>query len=585
VLTGCTMFSLLQTPLDASTLPPQQESNQPPLSRSQTEIQKKSAAAPADPNPQTQPTGFSVTQFLVEGNTLLSADKIEEVLEKHKGQGRTMEDLENARSALEKTYNAAGYPTVLVNIPEQTIDEGIVKLQVIEGRLGAIKVTGNEHFNRWKILEKLPSLKHGEVLYEPAFAKELAAVNAIPDLKVAPVLKPGDEPGLVNLELKVKDRLPVHGKLEGDNKGPITTPRNRLLAEIQHANLFGNNEILTVSTIQTPTDWGAVQNYGFSFVDPIIWPDHILALYASRSKSTSTLAGSALSVGGGDIAIAGNATVAGIRYMFPLTRSTVSTHQLAIGLDYKRLEETNAQFPGGLGSLTILSAIQYTPAFLGYTGTLPDSNGQTRLTASAKGYVAGTIPGGHESDFTGDPNDPSKPGIARKGVTGTFAVLQGGIDRVQFLPADFSLLIHVDGQWASEPLPPAELYFAGGMDTVRGYDNYQAVGDNAIRGRAELTSPELLSIPIDRFWQRKKSADWLFRIRGIAFFDVANLWTANPQPGQFDQFRLMGTGVGIRAKLPKDIGDLKVDNGWALRTSGVTQRGDTFVHFSVNIGF
>jgi len=576
------MFSLIQMPLDARAQPPQRESKQPPLSGTQTDIEKKQGANPADPNAKTQTTGFSVMQFVVEGNTILSADKIEEVLEKYKGQGRTMEDLDKARSELEKTYNTAGYPTVLVNIPEQTIDQGVVKLQVVEGRLGSIKVTGNEHFNRWKILEKLPSLKHGEVLYEPAFAKELAAVNAIPDLKVAPVLKPGDEPGLVNLELKVKDRLPVHGKLEGDNKGPITTPRNRLLAEIQHANLFGNNEILTVSTVQTPTDWGAVQNYGFSFVDPIIWPDHILALYASRSKSTSTLAGNALNVGGGDIAIAGNAIVAGIRYMFPLTRNTISVHQLAIGLDYKRLEDTNAQFPGSLGSLTILSAIQYTPAFLGYTGTLPDSTGQTRLSTSAKGYIAGTIPGGDESDFTGD---ATKPGLARKDVTGTFAVLQGGIDRVQFFPGDFSLLLHVDGQWATGPLPPAELYFAGGMDTVRGYDNYQAVGDYAIRGRAELTTPELLSIPIDRMWQRRKSADWLFRIRGIVFYDAANLWTAKPQPEQISQFRLEGTGIGIRAKLPKDIGELKVDNGWALRTTAVTQRGDTFVHFSVNIGF
>ena len=534
--------------------------------------------------PQPESSGFAVTTILVEGNTLLSKAKIEEILEKHKGQNRTMQDLEQARSELEKAYSTAGYPTVLVNIPEQTIEQGTITLQVVEGRLGAIKVTGNEYFNRWKILEKLPSLKHGEVLYEPAFAKELALVNNIPDLKVAPVLKPGDEPGLVNLELKVKDRLPVHGKLEGDNKGPITTPRNRLLAEIQHANLFGNNEILTVSTVQTPTDWGAVQNYGFSFVDPIIWPDHVLALYASRSKSTSTLAGQSLNVGGGDIAIAGNATIAGIRYMFPLTRNTISVHQLSLGLDYKRLEETSAQFPGGLGSLTVLSPIQYLPAFLGYTGTFPDGTGQTKLSGSFKGYVAGTIPGGDKEDFTGD-GTPSNPGIARQGSTGTFAVLLGGIDRVQFLPADFSLLIHVDGQWASEPLPPAELYFAGGMDTVRGYDNYQAVGDHAIRGRAELTSPELLSIPIDRFWQRKKSADWLFRVRGIVFYDAANLWTANPQQGQLSQFRLEGTGIGIRAKLPKDVGELKVDNGWALRTSGPTHSGDTFVHFSVSIGF
>lgn len=535
---------------------------------------------------QNSPQTFSVLQYRVEGNSLLSAEAIESVLSPFKGNGLGLKEVEKARLELEKTYHQAGYPTVLVMVPEQSIDHGTVMLMVVEGRLGAITVTGNEYFPKYQILEKLPSLKHHTVLYEPAFVKEMAALNAIPDIKVAPVLKLGEEPGLVNLELKVKDRLPVHAKIEADNKGSVTTPRNRLLVEIQHANLFGNNEILTVQTVQTPTDWGAVQNYGFSFVDPLIWPDHLLALYASRSKSSSTLSGSSLNVGGGDISIAGNATIAGIRYMFPLTKATESTHQLAIGADYKRLERTDAQFPGGLGSLTILSPIQYTPAFLGYTGGFPDIAGHTRLTASAKGYVAGTIPGGRKSDFTGDPNDPfRKPGIARVGATGTFAVLQGGLDRFHILPQDFMLVLHVDGQWASQPLPPAEQYFAGGMDTVRGYDNFQATGDHAIRGRAELTTPELINIPIDRFWQRRRSAEWLFRIRGVVFYDAANLWVAQPQPGQVAQSRLEGTGFGIRAKLPKDVGELKIDNGWALHTNGVTKRGDTFVHFSVGIGF
>lgn len=49
---------------------------------------------------------------------------------------------------------------------------------------------------------------------------------------------------------------------------------------------------------------------------------------------------------------------------------------------------------------------------------------------------------------------------------------------------------------------PAEQYFAGGFDTVRGYRQFETLGDNAIRGRAELTTPELIDIPIDRMWQR-----------------------------------------------------------------------------------
>ena len=123
------------------------------------------------------------------------------------------------------------------------------------------------------------------------------------------------------------------------------------------------------------------------------------------------------------------------------------------------------------------------------------------------------------------------------------------------------------------------------MDTVRGYLNYETAGDHAVRGRAELTTPELLSIPFDRFWPRRKSADYNLRLRLVAFYDAAQLWVAKPLPGQIDQFRLEGTGVGLRGKLPKDIGQFQVDQGWALKDTPTTKRGDTFVHFSVSMAF
>lgn len=540
--------------------------------------------AESTPTAEKQTTRFAVTTYVVEGNTILKESVIDGILQKYKGSEIQLGDLEKARMELEKAYHEAGYPTVLVNLPEQTIEGGVVKLQIVEAPLIEITLTGNEHYKRYQIMEKLPSVKYGALLYEPQFAKELAALNANPDLKVAPVLKPGGEPGTVRLELKVKDRLPVHAKLEADNRGPVTTPRDRIVAEVQHTNLFGGDEILTASTVQTPTDWGAVQSYSVSFVDPIIWPDHLLAVYASHSQSNSVLAGGSVFAGGGNVSVAGNATIAGTRYYFPIFSGGQNTHQLAVGVDYKHLERTEATFPGGLGTITVIKPIQYTPMSLGYSGSIPDKLGANRITAMVKGYVAGMIPGGTKQDFEGTPNDPDNPPI-RKGSTGTFAVLQGGYERYQPLPEDFFLTLHVDGQWATQPLIPAELYFAGGMDTVRGYLNYETAGDNAVRGRAEITTPEFLTIPIDRIWQRKRSADYVFKLRLLAFYDIAKLWVEQPSPGQIDHFNLQGTGFGIRVALPKDVGVLKVDQGWALHDTPTTKRGDTFVHFSVGIAY
>ncbi len=528
---------------------------------------------------------FEITTYEVDGNTILEQAKIDRLLESYKGIDRRMNDVEQARAELEKQYHQAGYPTVLVNLPEQTIEKGLVRLQVVEGHLYSITVTGNEYYSWGSIRTKLPSLTPGALIYEPTFVKELAAVNGNPDLNVTPLMKPGSVPGTVDLELKVKDRLPVHGKLEADNRGPLTTPQNRLIAEVQHTNVFGNDEILTFNTVQTPTEWGAIQNYGASFVYPVIWPNHLLTVYASKSESNSILAGGAISVGGGgDVNIAGNATIAGVRYIFPLFPGGQYTHQLQIGLDYKRLEKTSATFPGG-STAVVLNPVQYTPLSIGYTGFYPDRFGLTRASFTAKGYVAGAIPGGRKEDFGGDPTDPfNKPGN-RAGSTGSFAVLQGGVSRVQPLPGQFSLDLMANGQWASQPLIPAEQFFAGGFDTVRGYLQFEAIGDHAIRGRAELTTPEVLKVPIDRIWQRRRSSDYTLRLRFATFYDAAHIWVAQAPPGQLSRFRLEGAGFGIRVKFPKDIGQLALDSGWALRDTLNTKRGDNFVHFSVGLSF
>lgn len=534
--------------------------------------------------PQQEAVGFTIKEFVVEGSTLLPPSKIDEITGKYRGPGKQMADLERARAELEKAYQALGFPTIIVSIPEQTIEEGTVRFQVIEGRLYDIRVTGNEHYPRWQILDKLPSVRVGKLLEEKQLVKELDAVNANPDLKVTPVLKAGTEPGTVDLELKVKDRLPFHAKITSDNKGPFTTPAHRLTVEGSYTNLWQADHILSLQTTQTPTDWGAVQGYSATYVAPISGPQHALAVYASKVVSQSILGGTTLAISPGDVSVAGNATVAGVRYFFPVFEGGTSTHTITLGADYKRLEKTEATFPGTLGTAVVLSPIQYTPLSLGYSAVHPDSYGMTLLSATAKGYWP-VIPGGKKEDFAGDPNDPfNKPGN-RAGATGKFFVLQATFDRAQPLPLGFNLALHADGQWANEPLVPAEQYFAGGMDSVRGYIQSESIGDHAVRGRAEVTTPNLIDIPIDWIWQRRRSSEVKIEWKIAAFYDTANLWIARAPAGQRNEFRLEGVGAGLRARLVPYNLTFHFDQGYALRDATATRRGDSFAHFMLSLAY
>jgi hemolysin activation/secretion protein len=62
---------------------------------------------------------------------------IEEAVYPCLGPGRTVHDVENARSALEKAYQAKGYQTVAVQVPPQQVAGGVVVLQVVESNAGS----------------------------------------------------------------------------------------------------------------------------------------------------------------------------------------------------------------------------------------------------------------------------------------------------------------------------------------------------------------------------------------------------------------------------------------------------------------
>jgi hemolysin activation/secretion protein len=83
----------------------------------------------------------------VEGATRLPPDRIDEVLAPFVGPERTIADLQQARAALESAYADRGYGATQVVLPEQEIKDGIVRLRVVEGKVGRILIEGNRFFD------------------------------------------------------------------------------------------------------------------------------------------------------------------------------------------------------------------------------------------------------------------------------------------------------------------------------------------------------------------------------------------------------------------------------------------------------
>jgi hemolysin activation/secretion protein len=184
---------------------------------------------------------FSVEKYLIMGNTILSPAIIGQVITNADGAFGTnvsFDGIGTVVTELGKVYRERGYVTVSVTVPQQKLTNETVKLQVTEGWLADIKVTGNRYFSSNNVMRALPSLDADMFLNGQIFNAELNRANASQDRTIYPVIGPGPEPGTSELTLKVKDQLPLHAKMELNNQSSPGTPDLRINSSAVYDNLW-----------------------------------------------------------------------------------------------------------------------------------------------------------------------------------------------------------------------------------------------------------------------------------------------------------------------------------------------------------
>ncbi len=496
---------------------------------------------------------FVVKSFVAEGNTLFEEKRIQEILGPYKGPKRTAQDVETARNALEKAYHDAGYPAVLVNIPEQTVEEGTVRLQVVESKIGNVRVTGNRWYTRTKVLRDLPSLAPGKVLYVPMVQKDLERMNRGQDFKASPVLSPGTEMGLTDVEIKVEDRLPLHGNLELNNRSTHDTSDLRLNASLRYDNLWQRDHSISAQFQTSPERTDEVRLYALSYTLPAPWMrDHQIAVYGLRSDSNTTTFGQGLLV-------TGKGTIIGARYVVPLEPYKFYAHNITLGVDYKDFDET-VGFNTATGTKTPIS---YAPLSFAYAASLPDKWGMTRFSS------------GLNVAFRGLVTDQREFEVKRYNAKGNYLYWTAGIERTHKLPAEMSLFVKVDGQITDQPLVSNEQYAAGGIASVRGYKEAEGLGDNAFHATVELSTPDL--------W-RKLSEKGSLQLFPYVFYDCAWLQVTDPLPGQTETINLAGVGAGVRGTVYKNW-YYEAAVGLPLRHTERTEAQRERWHFKIGVQF
>lgn len=522
--------------------------------------QTPSAAASAAEAPR-----FAILEYQIDGNSVLPVAAIEKAVLPFMGEGRQLSDVEAARMALEKAYQQAGYLTVFVDLPEQRVDSGTVALRVTEGRIERLRVTGSRYHDPGVIRDKVAALAEGGVPDFNQVQRQLAELSR-DDRRLQPVLKPGFAPGTVQAELKVDDKLPLAATLELNNRHAAATAPLRLQASLRYDNLFQIDHGIALTAITAPQATSQASVLAASYSVPTGGGKTLLASLTTSDSTVEPL---------GATTVLGKGTTFGLRWLQAFG-STDSSHQVALGADYKNLKESVVS--GSNAPDTLETPLRYLPFQASHTGTWFSERGQASLTSSFTFGVRRLLR--RQVECPGNIGPVDQFACKRQGADGGFSVLRSDLrytGTLASLPGQVAL--RLGGQVATQPLVSAEQYAVGGAESVRGYLEAEGSGDHAVLGSIEWRGPNLF---VDA--KADAAASFWNELVLLGFVDVARAITAQPLAGQAARVSLLGSGIGLRLRMRQNV-NADLDLAWPLKATQSSPDKTPRIHVRVSAQF
>jgi len=505
------------------------------------------------------PETFLIDSIEVSGAKVLTPSDIENIVYRFTGENRSAADVEAARKALQDAYAAKGYEAAVVEVPAQDsahLVNGIIQIRVMEAPVGEVRVAGAKHHSTEAVVRQLPALAAGTPINLKDLQTQLAQANRIPDRTVTPSFKPSKTEGAIDVELKVKDSLPVHASVELNNDNSPNTDRLRLTASLRYTNLWGAGHTISGSYIVAPRDRRQTEVFSGSYNAPLLGTPLTLVLFGFKSNSNIAALGGTQ--------VLGNGYQIGARAIYRLAGETTD-QSFSLGFDYKDFKQNIVLKDNSVTK----SPIRYIPLNLGYTWSKSGDKSQLDVNMSATLGLRVIRRFECVSDGNGGCSPEDQFSLRDYNAQENFAHLNADITWTRLIADDVSLMFKVAGQYADSHLVSNEQFGIGGEGSVRGYFQSEAVGDRGLIGTVQLDGPSLAgSLP-----------DFVGELRPYAFFDYGLVGIINPLKDQRARFEEMSVGGGLRLRLFKHlVGGLTV--GVPLTTLSDSERGKARVVFT-----
>lgn len=502
----------LPKPSTPAPLPPPEELLQP---------QTPSPTTP-EPVPDIAPENFTIKRFEVVGSTVFSPEEFNSVLAGFTNRPISFAELFQARSAVTQLYIDRGYITSGALIPPQTLQGGVVTIQVVEGGLEAINVTGTRRLNSDYVRDRLR--RASKPLNQKRLLEALQLLQLNPLIQnISAELSSGSRPGTSVLEVQVTEAKTFNTQIVADNGRSPSVGSFRRRAQINEANLLGLGDGLSLVYSNTDGSNGVDASYAFP----------LNARNGNISFNFGITESNVIEFPFNELDIAGNSRYYELTLRQPLSQTL--SEEFALGLTASRRESD-------ISSEVFENVSPPVPASVLSPGA--DDEGRTRVSA-LQFFQEWTSRNSREviaarSQFS--------LGIGALNATinetspdSRFFSWRGQAQWVRLLAKETLLLLRADVQLADRALVPLEQFGLGGQESVRGYRQDALLTDNGAFVSAELR------LPIYRVPQR----GWVLQL--TPFVDAGTAWDNSRRNTSStnisDTNTLVSVGLGLRLQL------------------------------------
>lgn len=509
---------------------------------------------PVEPNLAPSTVLIPIQKINVVGVTQLKPVDLKQITQVVEGKSVTLTELQGVANAITQLYLDRGFITSRAIVSQQSIVNGVVQIQAIEGSIENIEVQGLERLQAGYVRDRLQRGTQ-KPFNQNALEDQLRLLKSDPLLsELEASLRPGTGAGQSILTVRLKESNSVTGFVGTDNYSSISTGAERIGSVLSYRNVTGLGDELSASYFRSFN--GGSNAYDFNYRLPINAMNGTVQLRYAPSQSRIT------DPAFDTVNITSSSNLAEISYRQPLIRSSSEEFALSLGIAFQ-------------DGQTLTKGVPFPVASSG--GADVNGNTRTSIIKFGQDYLNRDAQGAWalRSQLNLGLNIGNATINPSPAPSGQFFSWLGQVQRAQRLATNHLLIAQADLQLTSDSLFPAQQFTIGGGQSIRGYGQNARSGDNGFR----LSVEDRIALQAD------KSGNPTLQV--VPFLDLGTVWNRAGNPTQLTGKTFLSS-VGVGA-IYQPFSQLSVRIDYALPLVNFNQPNESaknqVINFSAGYSF